>query len=103
MSILWSTVYCMPIVCNCHLVSILHKDKHNLSAAIGYIAFNGNIHRLCRIGYIDHNSTGIRPRRDLVIAAFGDGRAFKRDRCGCGIFLRSYAIFRKAPPLEQVH
>ena len=62
------------------------------------LTFNGNIHRLCRIGYIDLDWTSISPLRDLVIAAFGDGRAFKRDRFGCCIFLRSYAIFRRTPP-----
>ena len=47
MSIRWFTVYFMPIVCNCHLVSILHIDKHNLlCAVIGYTAFNSNVHRL---------------------------------------------------------
>ena len=81
---------------------IFHIDKRIRTVECN-ITFNGNIHRLCRIGYIDHNSTGIGPRRDLVIAAFGDsGRACKRDRFGCCIFLRSYAIFRRTPP-EQVH
>ena len=103
MSIRWFTVYFMPIVCNCHLVSILHIDKHNLlCAVIGYIAFNSNVHRLWCIGQINGNITSVLSLRDLVIAAFGDGRAFKRDRFDCGIFLRSYAIFRRTPP-EQVH
>ena len=62
-------------------------------------AFNGNIHRLCRIGYIDHNFTSISFRRDLVITALGDGRARSGDRRDrLRIFLRTYAIFRVVAP-----
>ena len=74
---------------------IFHIDKR-IRIFECNITFNGNIHRLCRI---DHDFTSISsPRLDLVIAAFGDGRAFKRDRFDCGIFQRSYAIFRRTPP-----
>ena len=68
-----------------------------------YFTLNGNIHRLCRIGYIDYDWTSISSLRNLVIATLGDGCAFKRDLYGCGIFLRSYAIFRvAAPPPEDL-
>ena len=90
--------YIIGFTLNIYDSCIFHIDKR-IRITECNITFNGNIHRLCRI---DHDFTSIRPRLDLVIAAFGDGRAFKRDRCGCGIFLRSYAIFRRTPP-EQVH
>ena len=104
MSIRRCTVnYIIGFTLNIYDSCIFHVDKRIRTVECN-ITFNGNIHRLCRIGYIDHNFTSIRPRRDLVIAAFSDGgHTFKRDLCGCGIFLRSYAIFRRTPPPEQVH
>ena len=82
---------------------IFHIDKR-IRIFECNITFNGNIHRLCRIGYIDLDFTSISsPRLDLVIAALGDLHARSGDRRDRSrVFLRSYAIFRRTPP-EQAH
>ena len=76
---------------------IFHIDKR-IRIFECNITFNGNIHRLCRIGYIDLDFTSINPRRDLVITALGDFHARSGDRRDRSrVFLRIYAIFRRTP------
>ena len=93
----------VTIIFNRHQLYILDIYENLIRLCKSNITSNADRHFIRGIVLgIDRNTAGISSLRDLVIAAFGDGRAFKRDRFGCGIFLRSYAIFRRTPP-EQVH
>ena len=87
----------MSIEINIYNSSVCYIDE-GISICRFYISVDSNVHRLRCIGQLDCNITSVRPARDLVIAAFIDGNAFRRSQLNCCIFLRSYAIFRRTPP-----
>ena len=92
-------IHRVTIIFNRHQLCMLDIYENRIRLCKSNVTSNADRHFIRGIVLgIDRNTAGISSLRDLVIAAFGDGRAFKRDRFGCGIFLRSYAIFRRTPP-----
>ena len=91
----------VTLVFDRHQFCIFHIDENLIRLCKFHIAGNADRHI---IRGVDRNAASISFFWDYVITALGDGRARSGDRLGrIRIFLRSYAIFRKAPPLEQVH
>ena len=89
--------YIIGFTLNIYDSCIFHIDKR-IRITECNITFNGNIHRLCRI---DHDFTSIRPRLDLVIAAFGDDLTFKRDRLRLRYLPAQLRHFQAYPPQSK--
>ena len=90
-------------VFNRHQFCIFHPDKDLIIPRKLHVTSNVNRHFIIIAG-INGNASRISVSLYLIITALGDFHARSGDRRGrFRVFLRSYAIFRRTPPPEQVH